>query len=396
VLHATRLPYETASGAVPLMIVEESLRVSVFPKTEEATALLAQHASEIFFYMLDSTAGRLSGYGVVKAGNGFVAAPRWSMVLTSGGGTVTMASFSWDAAVHSPVRTLGDRSVLYKYINRNAIALGVTHPPTDDAEGAIEVLLVDAASGRVLHTAKHADCEGPVNLLLGENLLLYQYWSSKPMQHHITVSEFYTNSTHSDDLLSLILSGPIDYTQRANMFDSFSPAASELYTLSQSYAFGAAVNAMGLSHTAMGITPKNVLVATAAGQLAIFDKRLLDPRRPMVAGPNKMTTADREEGLVPYMPSLGGINPLTVLSHRHSIARARSVVSAPTTLESTSLVTVLGLDLFLSRVAPAKEFDRLNEDFNFVALVGATVFLTVATIGSGWFSNRKELAYAWR
>jgi ER membrane protein complex subunit 1 len=57
---------------------------------------------------------------------------------------------------------------------------------------------------------------------------------------------------------------------------------------------------------------------------------------------------------------------------------------------------VIGLDLFLSRVAPAKEFDRLNEDFNFVALVGATVFLTVATVGSGWFSNRKELARAWR
>jgi len=396
VLHAAQLPFETAAGALPLMIVDSSLRVSIFPKGEEAAALLAEHVSEVFFYLLDDKAGRLSGYGIAKSAEGFVAAPRWSMVLATGGGTVRMASFPWDAAVHSPVRTLGDRSVLYKYINRNAIALGVTHPPTDDVDGSIEVILVDAASGRVLHTAKHADCEGPVNLLLGENWLIYQYWSSKPMQHHISISEFYTNSSFSDDLLSLILSGPIDYTQRANMFDSFSPAASELYTLSQSYAFGAAVSAMGLSHTAMGITPKNILIATAAGQLAIFDKRLLDPRRPMVAGPNKMSTADREEGLVPYMPSLGGINPLTVLSHRHSIARARTVVSAPTTLESTSLVAVFGLDIFLSRVAPAKEFDRLNEDFNFVALVGATVFLTVATVGSGWFSNRKELAYAWR
>jgi len=285
---------------------------------------------------------------------------------------------------------------MYKYINRNAIALGITKLPNDEVDGSIAVLLVDAASGRVLYTASHPDCEGPVNLLLGENWLTYQYWNSKSMQHHISISEFYANSTVSDDLLSLILSGPIDYTQRANMFDSFAPAASDLYTLSQSYAFGAAVSAMGLSHTAMGITPKNILVATAAGQLAIFDKRLLDPRRPMVAGTNKMSTADREEGLVPYMPSLGGINPLTVLSHRHAIARPRTVVSAPTTLESTSLVVVIGLDLFLSRVAPAKEFDRLNEDFNFVALVGATVFLTVATVGSGWFSNRKELARAWR
>eukprot|EP00966_Prymnesium_polylepis_P024291 559358-Prymnesium_polylepis.1 len=41
---------------------------------------------------------------------------------------------------------------------------------------------------------------------------------------------------------------------------------------------------------------------------------------------------------VPYMPSLGGVNPLTVISHRHAIKRPRAVVTAPTTLESTSLV----------------------------------------------------------
>jgi len=216
------------------------------------------------------------------------------------------------------------------------------------------------------------------------------------MQHQISISEFYTNSTASDDLLSLVLSGPIDYSQRANMFDSFAPATTDLYALSQSYSFGAAVAAMGLSHTAMGITPKNVLVATVAGQLVSYDKRLLDPRRPHVANPQKMSTADREEGLVPYMPSLGGINPLSVLSHHHSIKRPRGIVTAPTTLESTSLVLVLGLDLYLTRVAPAKEFDRLNEDFNFVALVGATVFLIVATLGSGWVSDRRDLKRAWK
>lgn len=148
-------------------------------------------------------------------------------------GTVKLASFPSNAAVHSPVRTLGDRSVLYKYINRNAIALGITNPATKDEDASIQVLLVDAVSGRILHAASHPDCEGPVHLLLGENWLIYQYWNSKSLQHHISISEFYTNSTASEDLLSLILSGPIDYTQRVNMFDSFAPSASDLYTLSQ-------------------------------------------------------------------------------------------------------------------------------------------------------------------
>lgn len=141
---------------------------------------------------------------------------------------------------------------------------------------------------------------------------------------------------------------------------------------SQSYAFGASVAAMGLTHTTMGATPKNILLATVAGQVVVFDKRFIDPRRPLVANPQKMSNEDREEGLIPYMPSLGGVNPLNVLSHRHAIKRPRTIVCAPTTLESTSLVLVVGMDLFLSRVAPAKEFDRLNEDFNYVALVAAT------------------------
>ena len=46
---------------------------------------------------------------------------------------------------------------------------------------------------------------------------------------------------------------------------------------------------------------------------------------------------------------------------------------------------MLGLDVFMTRVAPAREFDRLNEDFNYVALVGAIIGLTVATVLSGWY-----------
>merc|ERR1712166_164612 len=74
-------------------------------------------------------------------------------------------------------------------------------------------------------------------------------------------------------------------------------------------------------------------------------------------------------GLIPYASTLGSINPLTVLTHRHTIARPAHVLTAPTTLESTSLVVGVGLDLFLTRTAPAREFDRLNDDFNYVALL---------------------------
>jgi len=167
--------------------------------------------------------------------------------------------------------------------------------------------------------------------------------------------------------------------------------------LSQGYAFGAPIESMAVTQTVAGITPKFVLVATAAGQMVLLDKCFLDLRRPIVpGGPQKMSQADREEGLVPYGPSLGGISPLAVVSHRHTIARPRAIAVASTYLESTSLALVLGLDLFMTRVAPAREFDRLNEDFNYFALVCAIILLTAATLGSGWYSNRKDLARMWK
>ena len=116
----------------------------------------------------------------------------------------------------------------------------------------------------------------------------------------------------------------------------------------QTYAFGTGVAAMGVTLTAAGLTPKSVVLATTAGQLVAINKNLLDPRRPLVH-PSKMRQQDREEGLIPYASTLGGVNPLTVLTHRHSVARPAHVLTAPTTLESTSLVVGVGLESMVKR-----------------------------------------------
>ena len=105
---------------------------------------------------------------------------------------------------------------------------------------------------------------------------------------------------------------------------------------------------MGVTLTAAGLTSKSVILATTAGQLVAINKNLLDPRRPLVH-PSKMRQQDREEGLIPYTSTLGGVNPLTVLTHRHTVARPAHVLTAPTTLESTSLVVGVGLESMVKR-----------------------------------------------
>ena len=412
IVHAARLdPLGAADGSTrpPVLLVDDSLNVFVYPPTEDNLKGVRSLTSsgDLFFYLFDKTKGSLTGYVVAPGGaeGKLVGQSRWSMVLPGasaaaaealgGRSPVTLASFPSSAAVHSPVRVLGDRNVLHKYINRNLLAVGIEHPDDGEYEEAsLQVLLVDTVSGKVVHSARHREAKGPLSFVMGENWLVWHYWSPKSLTYQMAVAELFTNTTVGADPLSLLLGGAPDYTQRENGFDGYS--APPPHVLAQGYAFSAPVNALAVTQTIAGITPKFVLVATAAGQFVLLDKRFLDPRRPVVSDPKKMSAADREEGLVPYGPSLGGISPLSVASHKHTIARPRSIVCGTTLLESTTLAVVHGLDLFMTRVAPAREFDRLNEDFNYVALVGAIILLAVATVGTEWYSTRKDLARAWK
>ena len=408
IVHAAKLlPLAAEGGRPPVMLVDDALRVHLYPDTAEHRAALRRAAGDILFHLHSEEEGTLRGYSVGLADAGaapgaesFVGLERWSLALPAGEngerGEVSTSSFPHEAAVHSPVRALGDRSVLHKYINRNLLAVGVALPAQGDFTScSLHVLLVDTVTGRVVHSVTHEGGKAPLTLLLGESWLVYHYWASKSLSYQFAVTELFRNSTTPDDPLSLLLGGTVDYSLRENKFDGHTTPMP--HSLSQGYAFGAPAAALAVTQTMKGITPKTLLLATASGSLMLLDKRFLDPRRPMVpGGPSKMSAADREEGLMPYGPSLGGVQPLAVASHRHALARPTTIVSAPTTLESTSLALVIGLDLYGSRVSPAKDFDRLNEDFNFVALVGAILLMTAATLGSGWYTTRQDLKRAWK
>ncbi|EOD18683.1 hypothetical protein EMIHUDRAFT_470207 [Emiliania huxleyi CCMP1516] len=376
-VHAAQLP---GSAAGTLLLVDASLGATTHPATPAAGAELASRLSTTFFHLVSPS--QVQGFGLVAAaGGGVRASARWSVALPPAASSRT-AYFSHRAAVHSAVRTKGDRSVLHKYINRNVLAVGSEVKPAGGEAPYVQLLLLDSVSGRRLHSARHSNCAGPLSLLLGENTLLYSYRAEgrDGPQTTLTAAELYVNSSVASGVLSLLAMGPLDPSLRKNQFDAF--AAPPPLVLSQSYAFPTSIAAMGLTLTQKGITPK------------------------------QMSAADKEEGLVPYSPSLGGINALQVVSHRHTVARPRAIVAAPTVLESTSLVFSYGLDLFLTRAAPARTFDQppprvtrrpppfppprqLNEDFNKLGLLGACLGMLVATVATSMYSARRDLNAAW-
>ena len=89
VLHAAKLPVETAAGVAPLLIVDTALKVHLYPATAETSALLTEHAASIFFHILEPAKPALTGYSLAPSGSGFVAVQRWSMVFPGEGAKVT-------------------------------------------------------------------------------------------------------------------------------------------------------------------------------------------------------------------------------------------------------------------------------------------------------------------
>lgn len=131
--------------------------------------------------------------------------------------------------------------------------------------------------------------------------------------------------------------------------------------------------------------------STSPTGLLALDRRLIDPRRPL-GEPRDM---DKAEGLAQYSPYLP-LRHSWLLNHGVPLRRVRALLPAATAWESTSLVTSVGVDHFVARVAPARKFDTLDPDFNpglFVALLAGAA---VATAVLGRLAARKDTAAAWQ
>ncbi len=73
----------------------------------------------------------------------------------------------------------------------------------------------------------------------------------------------------------------------------------------------------------------------------------------------------------------------------------KHILTSPALLESTSLVFAHGLDMFLTRVAPSKTFDVLDENFNKVQLVLTVIGLGVAIMVTKPIVRNKKLREKW-
>ncbi|KAI9801077.1 MAG: hypothetical protein M1833_002945 [Piccolia ochrophora] len=280
---------------------------------------------------------------------------------------------------HDPVasigKVLGDRSVMYKYLNPNLV--GVIS--VNDADSTASLNLLNSVTGDVLYSTIHkgVDTSRPIPAVMSENWLVYSLWSdssaednTKPVSRgcQLVVAEFFESDIPNDR-------GPLGDAQN---FSSTSPSSESAlgkpHFVTQSFVISEGIDRFAVTSTRQGITSRSILATLPhSNAIVAIPKSALDPRRPVGRDP---TPAEAEEGLYRYRPLLD-LDPKWYLTHKRDVVGVKEVITSPALLESTSLVFAYGLDIFGTRVAPSLSFDILGQGFSKIQLLGTVLALAV-------------------
>ena len=404
---------DSSSRRVLLLWDVDTQAVGVYPPDQAAAALASRPT------LVQHTASGLHGFTLVASSGGetgaqLVAVPCWTLALPAREVLAMAQREVGEDTVFSSVRVTGDRDQQHKFVSHNTLLVAV--PGGADGSGspsAVEVLVLDTVTGRLLYRVRHASASGPVHAAATDNAFVYTYRSILGLRTEVSVLELFVDTTRvrQPTLASVILSAlapapasGLDHHHRGTPAapsirlahpdgglggSSSSLAPPPLRVLGQSYTLSSHVAALGVARTRRGLAARQVLVASPSGRLVALDRRFVDPRRP-----TKPTASDREEGLVPYSEALP-LLPGAHITGAARLSRVRQVSSAPATLESASHVLACGLDLFYARTAPSRTFDTLGDEFSRPLLVATLAALTAAAAAAATAANRDSVARQW-
>lgn len=311
--------------------------------------------------------GQLSGYRVGQSSS-----PLWTFSSAQGSNIKSLAVRPQVDPVASIGKVLGDRRVLYKYLNSNLLLVTATNAAANE----LHMYLLDSVSGALLHYAKHegVDTARSIAAVASENWICYSFSSvsakeTAPSQgSQLVITEMYESAV-PDDRGSLGLAS--NYSALADT------GAGTPYILTQSFQIPEEISHMSISQTAQGITNR-LLVAVLArsGNIVGIPRSAIDARRIVGRDP---TQPEAMEGLTKYLPYLE-FDPRWVLNHQRDVLGLEKVIASPAILESTSLLFGYGHDIFGTRVSPSFSFDRLGKDFNKLQMISTVVALFAAVV----------------
>ncbi|TGZ49856.1 Uncharacterized protein DBV15_06607 [Temnothorax longispinosus] len=348
-----------------ILILDARDKVHVYP--ESATAVAASLGKNTYLFTADQTTGILSGFSLsYSTTQELIAHKVWELLLSPRNQKITqVVAKNPIERVHSQGRVLSDRSVLYKYINPNLVAI-VTEGIGHAHKNTLNLYLLDVVSGAMIFSITHKRVRSPIHIVHSENWLVYSYFNEKGRRTEIATLELYEGKIQSNTTATTKL--PI--VER------------------QAFIFPASIEHMQETITEKGITSKHIIVALANGGILELPWMMVDPRRPI-------NPEMREEGVIPYMPEIP-VHMDAIINYNQSVSRVMGIYTSPSGLESTCLVFVHGLDLFYTRVAPSKTFDVLKEDFDYYLIVIVLAALLISSYVTKKLASQKAQKQAWK
>jgi hypothetical protein len=291
----------------------------------------------------------------------------WHFVPQPGEKILSLVSRPVNDPVASIGKVLGDRNVLYKYLNPNMALLVTAHESIKSAS----VYVLDTVSGAIIYSNTHSnvDLSAPVASTLSENWFAYSFTAesseSSPKGHQLVSGELFESLSANDRGL---LDSAVNVSSLAGNTEPF--------TLTQSYQIPEAIAKMSVTQTRQGITSRQLLAVLADSNSIIgIPRGVIDPRRPTGRDPTK---DEQMEGLMRYNPVIE-FDPKWHLNHAREVVGIKDVITSPALLESTSLVFAYGLDIFGTRLSPSFNFDMLGKDFNKFQMLATVAALAVVT-----------------
>ncbi|ORY95104.1 hypothetical protein BCR41DRAFT_343479 [Lobosporangium transversale] len=385
-LSALKLPIEDPEQKTQVLaLVDERMHITTYPGIEAAQEAF-KALSDDFYFMLNNNIGDkvLKGYKAIVSSDmdRMDVEPIWSIPFPAGEEIAVLAERPSYEVMASLGRVLGDRGVLYKYQNPNyATVITVNKKPKHGTAPYLTVYLVDIAKGSILYQVTHDNVglNQPILATQYENNVVYTFWSE---------GETSTSAKgYQAVALELYESQFRNQRTKSDIFSSF--ASERPHVIAQSFPFPHSATAIGVTSTKAGISAKDILFGLSRQSVMALNKRFLDPRRPTSA----LTAAEKEEMLIPYsaLPD----DPRLFLSYDLEIAGIKKIATSPTLLESTTIVVAYGQDVFVTRHAPSKTFDILNEDFSKSQLMLTIVVLAGVLFVTAPMMRNKILKEQW-
>ncbi|KAL2358874.1 hypothetical protein BJ546DRAFT_833761 [Cryomyces antarcticus] len=319
------------------------------------------------------------------------ASPVWDFKPSKGERIQALTARPTEDPVASIGKVLGDRRVLYKYLNPNLVLVTTV----SDSARSLSVYLLDSVSGSVLYSATHSDIDvtRTISSTVSENWLAYSFTLdsssvSTSQGHELVVAELFESAIPNDR-------GPLEASSNySSMQPSYAGGdGAKPYVVAQSYHIPEEVSHMAVTQTRQGITSRQLLVVLAESSSIVGIPRMfIDPRRPIGRDP---TATEAAEGLIRYSPVIE-LDPKWYLTHKREVIGIKKIITSPALLESTSLVFAYGLDVFGTRISPSFSFDVLGKDFNKLQMLATVAALGIGTFIVAPLVRRKQINARWQ